>query len=148
MWGGVHSVAYGGHLYLVCGVCDVTIWRNIYVSKPTFSRNLLTQYAYTSTGTLIILCVIALLIIYHLSRLWYRRKINSTLRRSSSKLQKYQAARWNRGVKYTRHCVRAIYNCKINLRWCFVEYEQWSIECAAGLSDAHPRAQARGWWWV
>jgi len=23
--GGVHSVAYGGHLHLVCGVCDVTI---------------------------------------------------------------------------------------------------------------------------
>jgi len=23
--GGVHSVAYGGHLYLVCAVCDVTI---------------------------------------------------------------------------------------------------------------------------
>jgi len=22
---GVHSVAYGGHLYLVCAVCDVTI---------------------------------------------------------------------------------------------------------------------------
>ena len=23
--GGVHSLAYGGHLYLVCTVCDVTI---------------------------------------------------------------------------------------------------------------------------
>ena len=23
--GGFHSVAYGGHLYLVCAVCDVTI---------------------------------------------------------------------------------------------------------------------------
>jgi len=40
-WGGFHSVAYGGHLYLVCGVCDVTIWCHIQVSKPTFSRNLL-----------------------------------------------------------------------------------------------------------
>jgi len=23
--GGLHSLAYGGHLYLVCAVCDVTI---------------------------------------------------------------------------------------------------------------------------
>ena len=45
---GVHSVACGGHFYLVCGVCDVTRWRHIHVSKPTFSRNLLTQYAYYS----------------------------------------------------------------------------------------------------
>ena len=34
--GGVHSLAYGGHLYLVCVVCDVTIWRHIDFSKPTF----------------------------------------------------------------------------------------------------------------
>jgi len=40
--GGVHSVAHGGHLYLVCLVCDVTIWRHIRVSKPTFWRSLLT----------------------------------------------------------------------------------------------------------
>jgi len=38
---GFHSVAYGGHLYLVCAVCDVTIWRHIRVSKPTFWRSLL-----------------------------------------------------------------------------------------------------------
>jgi len=25
MGGGFHSVAYGGHLYLVCALCDVTI---------------------------------------------------------------------------------------------------------------------------
>jgi len=35
-WEGVHSVGYGGHLYLVCAVCDVTIWRHSHVSKPTF----------------------------------------------------------------------------------------------------------------
>jgi len=34
--GGVHSVAYGGHLYLVCDLCDITSWRHIHVSKPTF----------------------------------------------------------------------------------------------------------------
>jgi len=38
---GFHSVAYGGHLYLVCALCDVTIWRHIHVSKPTFWRSLL-----------------------------------------------------------------------------------------------------------
>jgi len=40
-WGGVRSGSYGGHLYLVCAVCDVTIWRHIHVSKPTFWRSLL-----------------------------------------------------------------------------------------------------------
>jgi len=39
--GGVQSVAFGGHLHLVCAVCDVTIRRQIHVCKPTFSRNLL-----------------------------------------------------------------------------------------------------------
>jgi len=48
---GFHSVAYGGYLYLVCAVCDVTIWRHMHVSKQTFSLNLLTQYAYSSTHT-------------------------------------------------------------------------------------------------
>ena len=40
--GGVHSVAYGGHLYLVCAVCDVAIWRHIHVFKSMFWRSLLT----------------------------------------------------------------------------------------------------------
>jgi len=40
--GVVHSAAYGGHLFLVCAVCDVTIWQHIHVSKPTFWRSLLT----------------------------------------------------------------------------------------------------------
>jgi len=38
-YGGVLSMAYGGHLYLVCAVWDVTIWRHIYVSKTTFWRS-------------------------------------------------------------------------------------------------------------
>ena len=37
--GGFHSVADGGHLYLVCVVWDVTIWRHIHV----FKRHLLTE---------------------------------------------------------------------------------------------------------
>jgi len=31
------------------------------------------------------------------------------------------------GVKHTRHCVRAIYSCKMRLRWRLVKYEQSSI---------------------
>jgi len=34
--GGLHSVAYGGNLYLVCAVCDIAIWLRLHVSKPTF----------------------------------------------------------------------------------------------------------------
>jgi len=26
------------------------------------------------------------------------------------------------GVKHTHHCIRAIYNCKMRLRWCLIEY--------------------------
>jgi len=40
--GGVHSVTYGGHFYIVCAVCDVTIWRHSHVSKPTCWRSSLT----------------------------------------------------------------------------------------------------------
>jgi len=39
--GGFHTVAYGGHLYMMCAVCDVTIWRHSHVSKPTFWWSLL-----------------------------------------------------------------------------------------------------------
>jgi len=65
------SVAYSGHLYLVCAVCDVTIWRHSHISKPTFRRGLFTQYAYFSTSTPLILCVIALDINYWRSKLGY-----------------------------------------------------------------------------
>ena len=34
-------MAYGGHLYLVCALCDGTIWCHIHVSKPTFWLSLL-----------------------------------------------------------------------------------------------------------
>jgi len=40
--GGFHSVAHGGHLFMVCGLCDVTIWRHFHVSKQMFWRSLLT----------------------------------------------------------------------------------------------------------
>jgi len=37
-----HSVAYDGHLYLVCAVCDVTFLRHSHISKLTLWRSLLT----------------------------------------------------------------------------------------------------------
>jgi len=77
-------VAYGGHLYLVCAVCDVTISSHMHVSKPAFWRGLLTQYAYSSTRTPLNLSVIEPNINYQRYRLGYRRKIHSTLRHSSS----------------------------------------------------------------
>jgi len=40
-WEWFHSAAYGGHLCLVCAVCDVTIWRHIHISKPIVWRSLL-----------------------------------------------------------------------------------------------------------
>jgi len=45
--------------------------------------------------------------------------------------------------KHTHHCVRAIYNGKMRLRECLVEYERFSTECAAGLAGAHPGLQDR-----
>jgi len=81
---GFLSVAYGGHLYLVCAVCDVTIRRYVHISKLTFWRILLTYYAYSSTRALFIRCVIALNINYKHSKLEYQRKISSTLRHNSS----------------------------------------------------------------
>ena len=35
---GVNSVTYGGHLYLVCALCDVTVWRHVHVFKSTFGE--------------------------------------------------------------------------------------------------------------
>jgi len=40
-WRAFRSGSCGGQLYLVCAVCDVTIWRHFHVSKPTFWRSLL-----------------------------------------------------------------------------------------------------------
>ena len=83
--GRFHSVAYGCHLYLVCAVCDVTIWCHIHVSKPTFSRNVdkMCMFFYMHSP-LLNLCAIALNINYQHSTLRYQRKIHSTVRHSSS----------------------------------------------------------------
>jgi len=79
------------------------LWRHNFTSYSCFQinvlANLLTHYAYSSTRTLLILCVIALNINYQRSK----------------------------GVKHTHHYIRVIYNCKIRLRECLVKYEQSSI---------------------
>jgi len=36
--GGGHSVAYDGHLYLICAVFDVTIWRYIMFPNQRFGE--------------------------------------------------------------------------------------------------------------
>jgi len=38
MGGGLRSVAYGGHLHLVCAVYDVQFLRHIHVSKQSFGE--------------------------------------------------------------------------------------------------------------
>jgi len=53
--------------------------------------------------------------------------LNTTIQQfSSTKISGYAL---KQGVKHTHHCVRAIiYNCKMKLRKCLLEYEQWGIE--------------------
>jgi len=91
--GGVFSSgSYGGHLYLLCAVCDVTIWLISMFPNQRLGEVCWYNNAYFSTSTPLIFCVIALNISYQRSKLGYRRKTNSTLPHSSSLVQKYQAA--------------------------------------------------------
>ena len=54
--------------------------------------------------------------LYQRSKLGDRRKAqHSTLKQSSSQLQKYPITRWNRGVEHTQCYVSAVHNCK-NIR--------------------------------
>jgi len=86
-----YSLAYGGHLYLVCAVSDVTIWRHIHLSKPTFCQSLLTMCIYFYTHSLYtVLCATAQNINFQLSMLGYRGK-------------------------YTQHDDTTVHNCK-NIR--------------------------------
>ena len=126
--GGIHSVACGGDLYLLSAIFDVTIWRHIHVSNPTFWRSLLTKSAHFSTQTLLILCIIALNINYSFSAPSWRSeeitsnamiqqfmnakilgytlkqlsKTHSSLRQSNSQLQNQAAlmSRWIRAVEH------------------------------------------------
>jgi len=112
-------VAYARHLYLVCTVCDFTIWRHARVSKPTFWRNFLTQYVYYSARTLFILCEVALNLNYQGSKLWYQKEIHSRPRYRRSERQK-EAALMFRRIRAVKH-----------------------RRCVTGMADAHPGLQDR-----
>ena len=108
-------------------VCDVTVYRYIHVCKPTFWRNLLTQYAYCSTRMLLTrFCSMCHCIEHKLPALHVRRpeqntalntkpeqfitakipgntlkqwsQTHSKLRQRSSQVQKHQAARISRRI--------------------------------------------------
>jgi len=108
MRAGVHWVPYyGGHLYLVSTVCEITIWRHIYVLKPTFWRSLLTQYVYSSTCALLILRIIALNINYQRSKLSgcvlkQGSKTHSSLCQSNLQLQNQIAPTYRR-IRAAKH---------------------------------------------
>jgi len=55
-WGLV-AVAYGGHCYWVWAVCDITLWRQIHVSNPTFGE-FFWHNSYHYTSTLFIHCCV------------------------------------------------------------------------------------------
>jgi len=81
-------------------------------------------------------CVVTLNINYQRSKFEYRRKINSTLRHSSSQLQKHQATCQNGSKTHSQlQNEAALMSCRI-----------WAVEhrkCAAGLAGAHPGLQHR-----
>ena len=136
-------MAYGGHLYLVCTVCDVTIWCNIHVSKPTFWRSLLIQYAYSSTRAPLISCVIALNINNQHSNLGYRRKIhfNSTTQQFiTAKISDYAL---KQGSK-THSSIRQS-NLQLQTQAALMPHRIRAVEhrCAAALTGAHPDLQDR-----
>ena len=101
------EVAHGGQIT----VCDVKIWRHNHVSKSTFGRRFLTQYAYYFTRTLLTRCCTMCRCVEHIlisnqdSKLEDRSKSqHSMLPQSSAQLQIYIVARWNRGMEYTKRC--------------------------------------------
>ena len=46
-WGRFHSVAYGGHFYLMCVVCDVKIWRHMFTNVLATFVNIISIFFYT-----------------------------------------------------------------------------------------------------
>jgi len=101
LWGGGHSVAYGGQMYLVCAIYCVTIWSHIHACQPTFSWNLLTRYACSSTRTPLNLCVIALNTNYQRSRLTIseENKLNVTTQKFI--IAKISVCALKQGFKHT-----------------------------------------------
>jgi len=79
---GVRSGSYGGHLYLVCALCDVTIWRHFLFPSQRFG-----EVCWHNMHTFLHplpLVYTAMTQKYQRSKLGYRRKTNTTQRHSSS----------------------------------------------------------------
>ena len=130
--GGFHSAVYGGHLYLVCAVCDVTISHHIHVSKPTFWRSCW-HYMH------ILLHALSL---NQRSKLGYRRKINSTIQQFLT--AKISGCTLKHGSK-KRLSLRQNY-LELQNKAALMSHRIRAVEhrnCAAGLSDAHPGLQDR-----
>ena len=139
--GGFHSVSYGGHLYLVCSHCDVTIWRY----NSCFQTNVLAKFVdiiciffYTHPRYFMCHCTE-----YKLSALQVRiseeNKLNATTQQFIT--AKISGCFLKQGSKTYHHYVRAIYKGKIKLRWCLFEYEQLSKESVRLDWLAHPVLQ-------
>jgi len=83
------AVAYGGHCYCVCSVCDVTLRRQIHVSNPTFWRRFLTQCIslYTHSPYSLLCNLLCYYIDFKLSalelKLQVQNTVHSTLRPSN-----------------------------------------------------------------
>ena len=144
-WGSFHSEVYGGHLYLVCPVYDVTIWRQIHVSKPTFWWSLLTWYAFSSASTPLSLCHWTE---YKLSALQVRMSEENTLNATTQQFitAKISGCALKQGSK-THSSLRQS-NLQLQNDAALISCRIWAVEhrnCAAGLSDIHPGLQDRIW---
>ena len=104
----------------------VTIAHHIHVSKPTFWLSL-TQYAYSSTCTLLILCIKLLALQVRIS------EEHTTLRHHSSKLQNIRL-RVKQGSKM--HLSLRQNNLQLHNQAALISHGIWAIEhrCAAGLT--------------
>jgi len=126
---------------LVCTVCDVTIGHHIHVSKPTFWRNLLTNYAYSSASPPFVLYVIALNLYYQV-RISEENKLNATTQQLIT--AKISGCTLKQGTQ-THSSLRqsnlqlqneaALMSCPIRA----VEHRN----CVAGLAGTHPGLQDR-----
>ena len=139
---GFPSGSYGGHLYLVCAVCNVTIWRHFHVSKPTFWRSLFTWYVYFSTSTPLLYASFH----YELSALQVRLSVKNKLNATTQQFVTAKISGWalKQGTKTHSSMLQsnlqqqneaALMSCQIRA----VKH----TKCAAGLADAYPGLQDR-----
>ena len=137
--GGVHSVACGGHLYLVYVVCDVTIWRHIHVSKQCFGEVRWHNMYIIPHALPYFMCHCTE---YKLSTLQVRiseeNKLNATTQQvittkiSSCALK--QGSKTHSSLRRSNlhlHNEAALMSCRFRA----MEHRR----CATGLADAHPR---------